>query len=200
MRHGGPAALAMYLGLYIVGSLLTAPMALLSGLAGFAWGFSWGLAAALPIATIGATSAFLGGRLLSRLGWVRARLGHPKMRLIDAVVRADGFRIAALLRLSPVMPQNLLSYALGTTPLKLWQFSASTFLGMVPATVLHVYVGSVVRDASELMSGRGGPGGAARWALPVLGLVATVAFLAMVMRLAKRQIAESMARVEPQGP
>jgi uncharacterized membrane protein YdjX (TVP38/TMEM64 family) len=200
MRHGGVEGVGLYTLVYLVGSVLTAPIALLSGLAGFAWGRAWGFAAALPLVTLGSTAAFLLGHRLGQTRWAASLRAHPRLRLIDAVVRADGLRIATLLRLSPLMPQNLLSYALGTTALRTGQFALATCVGLVPATLVHVWLGSAVRDATELLEGRAGPRGPMAWVFPALGLAVTVVFMAFVMRLARRQLGAAMARAEAEAP
>ncbi len=193
MRHGGPEGLALYAAVYLVGSVLTAPIALLSGLAGFAWGRGWGFAAALPLVTLCSTAAFGVGHLLGRTRWAAPLRAHPRLRIIDTVVRADGLRIAILLRLSPLMPQNLLSYALGNTALRAWQFALATLVGLIPATVVHVWLGSAVRDATELLAGAR-PQGPWAWVLPVLGLALTIAVMAWIMRIARRSLHAAMAR------
>lgn len=201
LRHGGVEALGVYAAVYVVGAVLTLPMGLLSGLAGFAWGWGRGFAAALPAATLGATSAFVVGAVLSRTRWAAPLREHPRFRLIDAVVRADGLRIATLLRLSPLMPQNFLSYALGATPLKAWQFALATAVGMLPATAVQVLLGSLVHDAAELISQRNAhPISDARtWGPAAALLLVTVGLVAVVMRVAKRALDKAMREARPEA-
>jgi len=196
MRHGGLEGLALYALVYCLGALVTAPIALLSGLAGFAWGRAWGFAVALPLVTLSSTLIFGVGHQLGKTRWGASLRAHPRLRLIDAVVRADGLRIAGLLRLSPLMPQNLLSYALGTTALRTWQFALATLLGLVPATLVHVWLGSAVHDAAELLASNRRPQGPLAWVIPLAGLGVTVAVLAWIMRIARRHLQAAMSRAE----
>lgn len=194
--HGGGAhALGVYALVYCIGAIFTLPMGVLSGLAGFAWGWGHGVLAALPAATLGATCAFTLGSKLALTRWVKPLREHPRFKLIDAVARTDGLRIATLLRLSPLMPQNFLSYALGATPLRAWQFAIATAVGMLPATVVQVLAGSLVHDAAELLSGRGAhPLGDVRTWGPALALVAITAGLVIVIMRAARRALETALR------
>ncbi len=189
MQRGGARGVALYVLIYVVGALFTAPKALLSGLAGFAWGRTYGYAAALPTATFAASTAFLMGSVLARTNLGESLRAHPRFRIIDAVARADGLRITTLLRMSPIFPQNLLSYALGATPLPLWRFALGTFVGMAPMTFVQVYAGSLVRDAHLLFSASPeGTLGPRAWVFPVVGFAVTMGMMLLVMRIAKKAI------------
>lgn len=206
MRNGGPGAFALYAAVYALGSLLALPLWMLSGLAGFAYGFPRGVAAALPALCAGSTCAFLAGRALSRTALGAALREHPRFRPVDLVVRRDGRRVATLLRLSPAMPQNLLHFAFGATPLRARDFVASTALGLLPMTCFHVYGGSLVEHAADLLrSGRSPLRDPATLAKALAGLAVTAAMLALVMRRARsllaRAYAEASARqdVDPEA-
>src|SRR5438105_2161371 len=70
--------------IYIVGAVVLAPEALLTILAGFAYGF-WGLPIVLVAATIGAAAAFLIARYVAR---DRVRAAMATRRNIAAIDRA----------------------------------------------------------------------------------------------------------------
>jgi uncharacterized membrane protein YdjX (TVP38/TMEM64 family) len=72
----------------------------------------------------------------------------------DAAVGAQGFRVVLLLRLSPLFPFNLLNYALGLTRVRLRDFVLASLPGMLPGTLLYVYLGSLVTSVSQLTSGQ----------------------------------------------
>ena len=69
----------------------------------------------------------------------------------------EGWKIVALLRLSPVVPFNLLNYAFGVTRVRLRDYVLASWAGMLPGMVLYVYLGSVAGDLAV-----GGGGGRAR--------------------------------------
>ena len=96
-----------------------------------------------------ATLAFVLGRTVAR-GWIARRIaGSPRFAAVDEAIGENGFRIVLLLRLSPLFPFNLLNYALGLTRLSLRDYVVASALGMLPGTILYVYLGSLVTSASE---------------------------------------------------
>ncbi len=200
MRTGSPAALALYVVVAALGSVLTIPLWILSALAGYAYGMPLGALAALPSITLGALVAALLGRRFAKTSMGAALREHPRFRTIDAIVRHDGRRIATLLRVTPVMPQNFLHYALGATSLPLRDFAFATFVGLIPAVSGQVYVGSLVRDATELMEQGGSltdPRTIAKFAGAV---VATAVLLTLVVRRAQRALAQALAAQSRETP
>ena len=58
-----------------------------------------------------------------------------------------------LLRLSPLVPFNVLNYVAGATRISLWDYTKA-LTGIVPGTVLFVYIGSTAGSLSS--AGEGG--------------------------------------------
>ena len=195
MHQGQPIALLQYVIGYCLGAMILLPKALLSGLAGYAYGPVKGLCAALPAATLGACCSFGLGRLLAKTSLGRMLTETPRFRLVDTVVRTDGLRISILLRLAPVMPQPLLSLLLGATALPLRHLVISMLVGLLPATVIHVYVGSLVRSALELLATNRAEALSPRnIAIGVVGLLVTAGVLYLIGQMAKRSLARAIAQ------
>lgn len=194
MHRGDGVALMQYVIGYCVGAMILLPKALLSGVAGYAYGPLKGLCVALPAATLGACCSFALGRVLAKTRYGRSITATARFRQLDAVVRADGLRIAILLRMAPVMPQPLLSLLLGATALPLRHLVASMMIGMLPATAVHAYLGSLVRSVVELMDNDRARAFTPRnIALGLLLLLVTAGFLTLIGRLAKRALEKAMA-------
>jgi uncharacterized membrane protein YdjX (TVP38/TMEM64 family) len=191
MRAGGAAGAAAYFAAYAFGSVLTAPIALLSGIAGYAYGPIKGFLVASPANALAATTAFLVGRFVLHDRVARWTAGSPRFTAIQHAVAAHPFKIAVLLRLTPIAPQNFLSYGLSLTRMKVTTFLAATWIGLLPVTLFQVYVGSLVHDATELLDGKRPPLGAWGWAATVAGLLLTVAALVLIAKLARRALAKS---------
>ncbi len=191
MRSGSPAGVALYASAYAVGSVLTAPVALFNGMAGYAYGPVRGVLIASPANVLAATGAFLVGRFL--LSARIARWAEPMARwhAIQSAVAEQPFRIAALLRLAPVVPQNFLTYALSLTRVPLGTFMLASWVGLFPAICFQVYVGSLVRDASEILDGKRPPLGTAGWIATAAGLVGTAVIVVFLARFAQRALARS---------
>jgi uncharacterized membrane protein YdjX (TVP38/TMEM64 family) len=185
----GPVALAL---LYVPACLFFIPGTILTLGGGFVFGFVRGLIAVSLGSTLGATAAFLAGRTLGR-GFVARRVAaRPQFAALDRAVGRQGFKIVLLTRLSPLFPFNVLNYAYGLTQVSLRDYVLGSWLGMLPATVLYVYVGSAAKSVADLSASRA-EGSAGRTALLIVGLAATVAVTAFVSRLAREELKRAVA-------
>ena len=185
----GPVA---FCALYVVACVLLLPGSVLTVGAGAVFGLATGLVVVSISATLGATAAFLVGRYVAR-GWVeRTIAADPRFRAIDAAVAREGWKIVGLLRLSPVIPFNLLNYAFGVTRVRLRDYVIASWAGMLPGTVLYVYLGSLAGDLAV-----GGAAGRTRspleWTFYAVGLLATVAVTVYVTRVARAALARRVA-------
>lgn len=177
----------IFIGIYILACVLFIPGFILTLGAGFVFGVVKGSVIVSIAATLGATCAFLVGRYLAR-GWVTKMIeGNPKFEAIDEAVAREGWKIVGLVRLSPVFPFNLLNYAFGLTKVRLRHYFFASWIGMLPGTVMYVYIGSLAGDLATLGAG-GRTRTAAEWALYILGLVATVTVTVYVTRLARKAL------------
>ncbi|RME03124.1 MAG: TVP38/TMEM64 family protein, partial [Deltaproteobacteria bacterium] len=141
--------------------------------------------------TLGAVLAFLVGRHLAR-GWVAEKIaGNEKFEAIDEAVGREGWKIVLLTRLSPIFPFNLLNYAYGVTRVSLRHYFLASWIGMLPGTLMYVYLGSLAGDLATLGAGTGTKT-PAQWGLTLVGLAATVAVTIYVTRIARRALAEKV--------
>jgi len=127
------------------------------------------------------------GRYLAR-EWVAAMIrGNQKFEAIDAAVAQEGWKIVGLTRLSPVFPFNLLNYAFGLTQVSLKHYFLASWIGMLPGTVMYVYIGSLAGDLATLGIGERSRT-PAEWALYGVGLMATVVLTLYLTRIAQRAL------------
>jgi uncharacterized membrane protein YdjX (TVP38/TMEM64 family) len=175
----GIAGVAAFAAIYVVGAVVLAPEALLTVAAGFAYGF-WGLPVVLVAATIGASLAFLIARYLARDRVRRLLETRRSVAVIDRAIAEDGWKIVALLRLSPLIPFNLQNYLFGVTAIPFPHFVAATFVGIIPGAALYIYLGALGNAADA--------GGPAHWVLLGGGLAATLAAVIFVTRKARAQL------------
>src|SRR5262249_30933961 len=182
---------------YIPASVLMVPGTPISLVTGFLYGVVMGTIAISIGSTLGVSAAFWVGRTLAR-DWIEERLArNPRFRAIDQAVAQEGFKIVFLTRLSPVFPFNLLNYAFGLTNVRFRDYFIASWIGMLPGTVLYVYLGTLAGDLADLAAGNVEKGPEYYVAL-VLGLVATVAVTVYATRRAKQALARAAPRaVEP---
>ncbi|WP_017717842.1 TVP38/TMEM64 family protein [Kamptonema formosum] len=179
----GAAGFAAFILIYILATVLFLPGSVLTLGAGALFGVVWGSVCVSIASTLGATAAFLVGRYLAR-GWVEKQIvGNEKFKAIDAAVAREGWKIVGLTRLSPIFPFNLLNYAFGVTQVSLRDYFFASWIGMMPGTVMYVYLGSLGKDLATL--GTQQQPSTLQWLLRIVGLIATVLVTVYVTRLAK---------------
>ncbi len=176
----GPVA---FIAVYVLATVLFLPGSALTLGAGALFGVVRGSVIVSVASTLGATAAFLIGRYVAR-EWVARKIqGNAKFDAIDVAVGREGWKIVGLTRLSPIFPFNLLNYAYGLTKVRLRDYVLVSWIGMMPGTVMYVYIGSLARLGAEA---REAP--VAETAMRLVGLVATVAVTLYITRLAKRAL------------
>ncbi|MCP5065443.1 MAG: TVP38/TMEM64 family protein, partial [bacterium] len=127
----GPLLLVL---IYIPLTVLMVPGTIPTLGAGFAFGVTRGTIAVSIGSVLGSAAAFALGRTLLR-DYVQGHIQErPRLRAVDAAVKKDGFRICLLLRLTPIMPYNLVGYVLGATPMRARDHFFASWMGMLPAT------------------------------------------------------------------
>ena len=154
-------------------------------------GLLFGLLPGLPLALLGITTgafgAFLAGRTLGRT-WVERRMGdNLKLQALDEAVNAQSFYIVFLTRFAIVLPFNVLNYAFGLTRVRAVTYVAATALGMLPAVLLYVYLGTLADDFGAILAGEVRPAGGAYW-IAAIAIVAVALVIWIVQRAAKRAL------------
>jgi uncharacterized membrane protein YdjX (TVP38/TMEM64 family) len=192
-RGTGGLGAALFVAAYVGATVAFLPGSLLTLAAGFAYGPVWGLAVSSPASIAGATCAFLLGRTFLRDWALRKTTDSPRMRAIWHAVEREGFKVVLLLRLSPLVPFNVLNYALSLSNVRLGTYVAASALGMLPGTALYVYLGSLAPTAAQLSVAAKG-GGTGRTLLYVAGFAATIAVVIIATRAARRALRAELER------
>jgi uncharacterized membrane protein YdjX (TVP38/TMEM64 family) len=190
----GQLAPIAFILIYNFATVLLIPGSVLTLGSGILFGPVWGTLYVIVAAALGATVAFWIGRNFAR-GWVSRQIAkYPKFAAIDRAVAQEGFKIVTLTRLSPLFPFNLLNYAFGITQVSLKDYMLGS-IGMVPGTILYVYLGSLLGSLAMIGSQTAADPQtvALQWAVKIVGLIATVTVSIYVTRIAKRALDESIA-------
>jgi len=148
-----------FIGVYFICTICFIPGSILTLGAGFVFSAStsslWtgvllGTIAVFIGASLGAIASFLLGRYLFRDGFVaRLTQKYTVFEAIDNALAEKGFRIMVLLRLSPIIPFNVLNYVSGITAIKLFHYCIACF-AMLPGTILYVFLGASAGSLSEI--------------------------------------------------
>ena len=179
---------------YVAAVVALVPASALTLAAGAVFGLAVGTVTASLASTAGAAAAFLISRYLAR-GLVTRKLGDdPRFAAIDREISRSGALIVALLRLSPAVPFGLQNYLYGLTGIGFRTYLLTSWIAMLPGTVMYVYLGYLGRAGLDAAGGSGRTRTPLEWALLAVGLAATVAVTLLVTRLARRALREAESR------
>jgi len=174
--------------IYILGTLLFLPGLLLTLLSGATFGLMKGFAIVSFGSTLGAALAFLISRHLARERVAKMASGNPRFAAIDEAIGEGGWKVVALMRLSPAIPFNAQNYLYGLTSIHFWPCILTSWIAMMPGTFLYVYLGHVSGVAISGTRERGG----FEWGLLFVGLIATAAVTIYVTKLARQKLNEKI--------
>jgi uncharacterized membrane protein YdjX (TVP38/TMEM64 family) len=182
-RVDGMGALGgvLYGAVYVVAVLLFVPGSLLTIGAGLLFGLLWGTVIVSVAATVAAALGFLIARHLARGRVQKLAKTNKRFGAIDGAIREKGWKVVVLLRLSPLVPYSLSNYLYGLTSVRFGPYVLASWAGMLPGTVLYVYLGV----AGSAAAGRRSAG---EWALLAAGLVATAAVTIILTQAARRKL------------
>jgi len=179
----GPWGPVVFIVVYVIATVLMLPGSALGLAAGALFGVVYGTAIVSIASTLGAALAFLIGRFLARDAIASRLAGNTTFTALDRALADQGWKIVALVRLSPVFPYTLLNYALGLTKVRFTHYVLASWIAMLPGTLLYVYLGSLARVA-----GTGSDKTPAEWTLYAVGLLATGVVTVLITRTTRRAI------------
>lgn len=178
VRQLGWLAPLVFIACYAIATVFFLPGLLFTLAGGVLFGPLYGTLYNLVGATIGATLAFLTARYIA-YDWVTQRTGNRLQQLVKGV-EEEGWRFVAFVRLVPLIPFNLLNYALGLTRLRLSHYIITSFIFMAPGGAAYTYLGYAGREVA------GGGEDFIKKALLALAVIATIAFASRILMRVRR--------------
>ena len=192
---GGAGALGVFafIAIYALLAGVGFPALPLTLAAGMIYGPLKGTLVVSPASTLGALLAFQLGRGFFR-DWVRRKAStDARLGALDAAVAKEGWRLVALLRLSPVFPFNVLNLTLGATGMATLPYLLASWIAMLPGTFLFVSLGAAAGQASGLGTGRP----TNPWMLGI-GILATAILTIRITQIARKALAKQLPGSEQQ--
>lgn len=171
----------IFIGVYAITTFALLPGSFLTLAAGVIWGL-WAFPIVIIAATLGSAISFVAARF-----WFHDRVqekvqSYPKFRAINEAIGEEGWRVVGLLRLSPALPFSLQNWFLGITSVGFWPSQIATFFGIMPGTLLYVWIGSLgAQAAGDDMS-------IAKYVVGGLGLLATLVVTVLVTKRANSKL------------
>lgn len=194
----GVLGIVVFVVVYIAAAVLFLPGSVLTLGAGFAFGVAKGFLAVSIGSTLGAAASFLIARHFARDAISRKFGSNAGFSSVDRAVGREGAKIVFLLRLSPVFPFNVLNYLLGLTSVRFWPYVAASWAGMLPGTLLYVYLGYAGKAGLDAASG-GSSDNTLKYVYLAAGLLATLVVTIYVTRIARRALKQA-GDLTPDGP
>jgi uncharacterized membrane protein YdjX (TVP38/TMEM64 family) len=180
----GAAGMLLFAAAYAGGTLLLAPVWLLTVVAGITYPFWTAFALVSAVSTLSAALAFAIARRFARARVERLTRRDERLAAVDRAVAREGWKVVFLLRLSPLVPYGVSNYVYGITAVAFGPFLLASWIGMMPGTFLYLSLGAAGRAAVAGPASRT----PAEWAALGVGLAATVAVTAFVARAARREL------------
>ena len=161
------------------------PGSILMTASGAAFGLRDGFVVALVATSVGAALAFLASRYLARKRveeWVASK---PRFAAVDNAIGHEGWKIVVLTRCCPLFPYIFQNYAYGLTRVGFGHYALGSLLGLIPSTLVFVYMGSLGAEAAV------GATSSLELGLRVLGFVATVVVSIYITRISTRALEQA---------
>ena len=161
------------------------PRTWLAAAAGLLFGPLTGALYVMTGALIGALTAFAVGRWLGR-DFVAVQ---RRLRRLDGWLTRSGVLGVMVVRMLPLAPFGMVSYAFGTSGVRPVAFAIGTVLGMVPSTLVYVHVGA---HATQ-------PGSLGFWVSISAAVALWLTTASVTAWLRRRQRRRGVASEEPSG-
>ncbi|HVD86556.1 MAG TPA: VTT domain-containing protein [Solirubrobacterales bacterium] len=141
---GGPLLL---LALALLHAIVFYPAEIVDAAAGFAYGF-------FPALALMMVGWVLSGLICWAVGHRVARplldrwFGAERFERVEAMIERGGPTLMLALRLIPILPFSIVSYAAGAARVPAWRFIWTTAVGYLPITAITVYFGTRLEGLS----------------------------------------------------
>jgi uncharacterized membrane protein YdjX (TVP38/TMEM64 family) len=182
----GAVGMGVFVVLYVAACVLVLPGSAITLGGGAIYGLPVGFALVSIGSTLGATATFIIARYLARDAVARKVEGNATFKAMDDAVAQQGWKIVFLTRLTPLIPFNIQNYGYGLTKVSLPQYMLASWVGMMPGTVLYVYIGTLGGSAAE------GGQTTGQWVMNGIALVATIVVTVFITRMAKKALNDAV--------
>jgi uncharacterized membrane protein YdjX (TVP38/TMEM64 family) len=143
----GVAGPLLILALTLIHTVVFYPAEIVDAAAGFVYGF-------FPALALTMLGWLLSGLLCYAVGHSVARplldrwFGAARFERIEGTIERGGATLLLAVRLIPIVPFSLVSYAAGAARVPLWRYAWTTLVGYLPITALSVYFGTRLEGLS----------------------------------------------------
>ena len=169
---------------YVIAAVLLIPGSTLTLAAGALFGLGWGVVTVSVASTAAAAGAFLIARYIARDAVAAKASRYPVFKAVDDAIAQGGWKIVAMLRLSPLVPFSVSNYLFGLTAIRFVPYVVTSWIAMLPGVFMYIYIGHVATAAADSQKERT----MSEWVMLILGLTATVAVAVYLATTAKKKL------------
>ena len=137
----GAAGPLLILALTLSHTIVFYPAEIVDAAAGYVYGFFPSLALMMVGWLLSGLISYAIGRSVAR-PLLDRWFGGRRFERIEAKIERGGATLMLAVRLIPILPFSLVSYAAGAARVPLWRFTWTTLVGYLPITALAVYFGT----------------------------------------------------------
>jgi uncharacterized membrane protein YdjX (TVP38/TMEM64 family) len=143
----GAAGPLLILALALIHTVVFYPAEIVDAAAGYAYGF-------FPALALMMLGWMLSGFACWGIGGSVARplldrwLGEERFERAEAMIERGGVTLMLAMRLIPILPFSIVSYAAGAARVPAWRFAWTTAIGYLPITAISVYFGTRLEGLS----------------------------------------------------
>ena len=143
----GVAGPLLIVALAVIHSVVFYPAEIVDAAAGFVYGFFPAMALMMLGWLLSGLLCFAVGRSVAR-PLLDRWFGTERFERTEAAIERGGATLLLAVRLLPIVPFSLVSYAAGAARVPVWRFVWTTVVGYLPITVLAVYFGTRLEGLS----------------------------------------------------
>jgi uncharacterized membrane protein YdjX (TVP38/TMEM64 family) len=143
----GAAGPLLILALALIHAVVFYPAEIVDAAAGYAYGFLPALALTMAGWIVSCLLCWAIGNSVAR-PLLDRWLGAERFERIEAMIERGGATLLISMRLIPILPSSMVSYAAGAARVPVWRFIWTTAVGYLPITALSVYFGTRLEGLS----------------------------------------------------
>jgi len=165
-----------FMGTAFTMAVLFTPTTFIASLSGFLFGLS-SLMYVVPAYLIASLLGYVFGKHLDKGKLLKSMVEVDNKQLLKNTVESNPFWFVILCRISPVLPFGLMNLLLPTFGVKVKEFILAGTVGMLPRTVLFVWLGSAAQNLMEALNSNEGEIGSRFYITALLVIVSSFGLL-----------------------
>ena len=174
-------SILFFIGTAFTMAILLTPTTFIASLSGFLFGLS-SLVYVVPAYLLASLLGYMFGRNLDKGRLLKSMVDMDNKELLKNTVESNPFWFVILCRISPILPFGLMNLLLPAFGVKVKEFIIAGTLGMLPRTVLFVWLGSAAQNLIEAFNTGNGDIGFKFYMTSILVVISSFGLLYLFKR------------------